>query len=92
MQGLVTENGREMLYGKILGCTGLTVKPLEEQLPFPIRFVHDAECAAELERWRHPELADAVYLSLGEHLGGAMNFRREDFSGGVPDAPAPLNI
>lgn len=72
MQGLVTENGREMLYGKILGCTGLTVKPLEEQLPFPIRFVHDAECAAELERWRHPELADAVYLSLGEHLGGAM--------------------
>lgn len=36
MQGLVTENGREMLYGKILNCTGLTVKPLEEQLPFPI--------------------------------------------------------
>ena len=72
MQGLVTENGREMLYGKILDCTGLTVEPLEEQLPFPIRFVHDAECAAELERWRHPELTDAVYLSLGEHLGGAM--------------------
>lgn len=72
MQGLVTENGREMLYGKILNCTGLTVKPLEEQLPFPIRFVHDAECAAELERWRHPELADAIYLSLGEHLGGAI--------------------
>lgn len=72
MQGLVTENGREMLYGKILDCTGLTVKPLEDRLPYPVRFVHDAECAAELELWRHPELADAVYLSLGEHLGGAI--------------------
>lgn len=72
MQGLVTENGREMLYGKILDCTGLTVKALEDRLPYPVRFVHDAECAAELELWRHPELADAVYLSLGEHLGGAI--------------------
>ena len=72
MQGLVTENGREMLYGKILDCTGLTVKPLEDLLPFPVCFVHDADCAAELELWRHPELTDAVYLSLGEHLGGAI--------------------
>ena len=72
MQGLVSENGREMLYGKILDCTGLTVKPAEKYLPYPIRFVHDAECAAGLELWTHPELTDAVYLSLGEHLGGAI--------------------
>lgn len=72
MQGLVTENGREMLYGEILGCTGLTVKPLEDMLPFPVCFIHDVDCAAELELWRHPELTDAVYLSLGEHLGGAI--------------------
>lgn len=72
MQGLVTENGREMLYGKILDCTGLTVEPLEARLPYPVRFIHDAECAAELELWRHPGSADAVYLSLGEHLGGAI--------------------
>lgn len=72
MQGLVTENGREMLYGKILECTGLTVGPLEAHLPYPVRFVHDAECAAELELWRHPELTDAIYLSLGTHLGGAI--------------------
>lgn len=61
-----------MLYGKILDCTGLTVHPLEERLPFPVRFVHDAECAAELELWRTPELTDAIYLSLGVHLGGAI--------------------
>ena len=33
---------------------------------------YDAECAAGLELWKHTELTDAVYLSLGEHLGGAI--------------------
>lgn len=72
IQGLVAENGREILYGKILDCTGLTIQPLEEQLPYAVRFVHDAECAAELELWRHQGLTDAIYLSLGTHLGGAI--------------------
>ena len=48
------------------------MEPLESRVPFPVRFVHDAECAAELELWRDPELTDAIYLSLGEHLGGAI--------------------
>lgn len=72
MQGLISGDGQKMIYGKILGCTGLTVEPLEELLPFPVRFVHDSECAAELELWRNPELADVIYLSLGVHLGGAI--------------------
>ncbi len=72
IHGLVSENGHEMLYGKILNCTGLTTNLIEDQLPYPVRFVRDAECAAELELWRHPELTDAVYLSLGEHFSGAI--------------------
>ena len=72
MQGLVSEDGQEMLYRKILDCTGLTIRPLSALLPYPVRFVHDAECAAELELWRHPELTNSIYLSLGEHLGGAI--------------------
>lgn len=72
IQGLVSEDGQRMLYGKILNCTGLTIRPLSEQLPYPVRFIHDAECAAELEIWRKPELTDVIYLSLGAHLGGAI--------------------
>lgn len=72
MQGLVSEDGREMIYGKILNCTGLTIDALERRLPYPCRFVHDSECAAYLELWRDPALRDAVYLSLGRHLGGAV--------------------
>ena len=72
MQGLVSEDGQKMFYGKILDCTGLTVGPLEEKLPYPVRFVHDSECAAERELWKRPELRNAIYLSLGTHLGGAI--------------------
>lgn len=75
IQGLVSEDGRKIIYGKILGCTDMTVLPLEEQLPCPVRFIHDAECAAELELWRNPELTDVIYLSLGTHLGGAIVMR-----------------
>lgn len=72
MQGLVSEDGREMIYGKILDCTGLTIDALERRLPCPCRFVHDSECAAYLGLWRDPALTDAIYLSLGRHLGGAV--------------------
>lgn len=72
MQGLVSEDGQRMLYGKILDCTGLTIRPLSERFPYPVRLIHDAECAAEIELWRNPELTDVIYLSLGVHLDGAI--------------------
>jgi len=72
IQGLVSEDGQKILYGKILNCTGLTIDSLKETFPCPVRFIHDAECAAELELWHNPQLTDAIYLSLGAHLGGAI--------------------
>ena len=72
VQGLVSEDGQEIIYGKILDCTGMTIEPLQARLPYPCRFVHDSECAAELELWRRPERTEALYLSLGPHLGGAV--------------------
>ncbi|MBC5580652.1 ROK family transcriptional regulator [Anaerofilum sp. BX8] len=72
LQSLVSEDGQRVLYGQILHCTGMTADRLGQLLPFPCRFVHDAECAAALELWRTPSLTDALYLSLGQHLGGAI--------------------
>lgn len=72
MQGLVSEDGQKMIYGKVLDCTGLSIQPLTDLLPYPVQFIHDAECAAELELWKNPDLKDAIYLSLGVHLGGAI--------------------
>lgn len=72
LQCLTSEDGQEILYGKVLGCTDLKIDPLQKQLPFPCCFVHDSACAAALELWRSPEITDALYISLGIHLGGAM--------------------
>lgn len=72
LQGLVSEDGREMLHGKILDNTGLKVDRFEAYLNYPCRFIHDSECAAALELWHNPDLTDALYLSLGSHLGGAV--------------------
>lgn len=72
LQGLVSQDGRNIIYGKILDCTGLTIDVFEQHLDHPCRFVHDAEGAAMTEIWERQDLTDALYLSLGHHLGGAV--------------------
>lgn len=72
MQGLVAPDGQTILYGEILSCTGLSVTRFSEHLPFPCRFIHDADSAAISELWVSPELKDAFYLSLSRHLGAAI--------------------
>ncbi len=75
-QGLASEDGRSMIYGAILGCTGLTIDVFEQDIQLPCRFVHDPMGAAMSELWISPELTNAVYLSLSTHLGGAIIVKR----------------
>lgn len=72
IQGLVSPDGTAVVYGEILGCTGLSIDVFTRHLPYPCRFVHDPDGAAASELWHSPERKDAVYLSLSVHLGGAM--------------------
>lgn len=72
IQGLASQDGRTVIYGKILDTTGLTIDIFQKYFPFPCRFIHDAECAASSELWENPAVNDAIYLSLGRHLGGAI--------------------
>lgn len=81
LQGLVSQDGRSVIYGKILDCTGLSVQSFEQYLDYPCMFVHDSECAAMTELWDRQELSDALYLSLGYHLGGAVIIGGEIQSG-----------
>lgn len=81
MQGLVSPDGRTMVYGKILDCTGLKVDAFEQWLDYPCSFIHDPAGAAISELWVSPELEDAVYLSLSRHLGGAMIMDRRVVNG-----------
>lgn len=72
VQGLVTPDGQEILYGEILSCTGLSITEFSRHLPYPCSFIHDADSAAISELWASPGLTDAFYLSISKHLGAAM--------------------
>lgn len=72
IQGLTSPGGDEITYGKILDCTGLSIDLFSRYFSVPCRFIHDAECAANSELWESPEISDAICLSLGYHLGGAV--------------------
>lgn len=81
LQGLVSEDGTEIIYGEILKCTGLKVDVFTRRLDYPCRFVHEPDGAALSELWVSPELKDAMYLSMSEHLGGALILNRKILNG-----------
>lgn len=72
IQGLASPDGSHMTYGKILDCTGLSIQMFADYFSVPCKFIHDAECASVSELWENPAINDAIYLSLGQHLGGAI--------------------
>lgn len=72
IQGLTSRDGSQVVYGEILNCTGLSIRAFADHFSVPCRFVHDAECASTSELWENPQIGDAAYLSLGQHLGGAI--------------------
>lgn len=81
MQGLVSSDYKTMIYGKILDCTGLSIHAFSGYLPYPCSFIHDADSAATAELWVSPDLKDAFYLSLSNHLGASLISNRRLISG-----------
>lgn len=72
IQGLTSRDGTTVTYGETLNCTGLSIDLFSQYFSVPCRFFHDAECACNSELWENPEIEDAIYLSLGYYLGGAV--------------------
>ncbi|GAB3063481.1 ROK family transcriptional regulator [Virgibacillus ainsalahensis] len=72
VQALTSADGESITYGKILNWTGLDIHIFSQHLHYPCKFHHDAKCAATTELWVRNDVGDAVYLSIGTHLGGAI--------------------
>ncbi|MCM3213305.1 ROK family transcriptional regulator [Niallia taxi] len=81
VQGLTSNNGQNITYGKILISTGLNIDVFAQYLPYPCSFLHDAKCAATTELWVRDDIGDAVYLSIGPHLGGAIIINGQIYMG-----------
>ncbi|WP_010622714.1 ROK family transcriptional regulator [Paucilactobacillus suebicus] len=70
IQGLISNDGTTILYGKILDSTGMKASNFSQFLPFPVTFFHDADCVAVAENAYHA--MDGIFMSIGEHLGTAI--------------------
>ncbi|MFJ5622927.1 ROK family protein [Peribacillus loiseleuriae] len=81
IQGLTSNDGKKITYGKILIATGLDIEVFSKYLPYPCMFLHDAKCAATTELWVRNDIGDAVYLSIGPHLGGAIIINGQIYMG-----------
>lgn len=81
LQGLISSDGARVTYGKILNCTGLSIKAFTQLLPYQCMFFHDAESAALDELWQSPEISDAIYMNIREHVSGAIIVNREFLKG-----------
>jgi predicted NBD/HSP70 family sugar kinase len=81
VQALTSPDGQNITYGKILNCTGLDIHVFSQHLDYPCMFFHDAKCAATTELWARNDIGDAVYLSVGTHLGGAIIINNQIYMG-----------
>ncbi|MGF6990229.1 N-acetylglucosamine repressor [Lachnospiraceae bacterium PM6-15] len=81
LQGLIAADGSEVTYGEILNCTGLTIDTFSERLPYPCKFFHDAESAAQDEMWQSPKLENAIYINVRSHVSGAIIVNRQFLKG-----------
>lgn len=81
IQGLVSNDGKTITYGKILDSTGISIDRFSRYFQVPCHFLHDAVCAATSELWENPDINNAIYISLSRHLGGAVILNKAVFSG-----------
>lgn len=72
LQGLISSDGQLVTYGKILDCTGLSIHSFTKYLPYPCTMIHDAEAAATMELWNHPERKNAIFFHIRDNLSGAL--------------------
>lgn len=81
LQGLISTDGTQITYGKILDCTGLRIESFSRHLPYPCLFFHDAEAATADEMWQSSQLNNAIYIHIRSNMSGAIIVNRESLAG-----------
>ncbi len=83
LQGLISADGRKIIYGKVLDCTGLTIDEFSSRIPYCCSFNHDAEAMANVELWFDPFLQNAIYLNIRSDVSGSIIINRSFFQDGA---------
>lgn len=82
LQALISADGKHIIYGKVLNCTGMDIKEFNSRIPYPCTFNHDAESNANVELWMNPLLKNAIYFNIRSDVSGAIIIERKFFKGG----------
>lgn len=82
LQALISTDGKNIIYGKLLNCTGLSIEEFTSRIPYPCVFNHDAESLANIELWFNKELKDAIFFNVRDNLSGTVIINRSFFRGG----------
>lgn len=80
-QGIVSHDGEQVSYGRLLGNHNMKLSDFQEYIPFPCRLEHDSKAAASLELFKNPNIKDGVLLLLNENMGGAIITDRHVLNG-----------
>ncbi len=82
--GLITEDHREIFYGKILDFTGLTVDKIGKYIPQTCRLYNDADAGGYAEISQREDMTDAFYISLSNNIGGSILIDHKVYKGEGP--------
>lgn len=72
VQGIISTDGSEIQYAKLLEQTGLKTEDLTRYIPYECMVEHDSKAAAYAEIWNQSEISDAIVLLLNKNLGSAL--------------------
>lgn len=72
VQGIISTDGSEIQYAKLLEQTGLKTEDLTRYIPYECMVEHDSKAAAYTEIWNQSEISDAIVLLLNKNLGSAL--------------------
>lgn len=72
IQGLISPDRSTILFGELMGCTGLYLEEFARFIRWPCMFIHDSEAAAFAEIWLSPSLNDSLFLWLNHNFGAAL--------------------
>ncbi|GAA0078941.1 ROK family transcriptional regulator [Clostridium sp. CTA-5] len=77
IQGIISNDGKTITYGKILNDTKLNLDDISKHIPYNCILEHDSKAAAYVELWNHKDLKDAVVFLLNRNFGSAVIINRE---------------
>lgn len=72
LPGIVVEKEGVLRHSHILGIQDVPTGFFSQYIPYPCRFINDANAAGLAEVYGTPDAGDLVYLSLSNSVGGAI--------------------